>query len=97
MPVAILGGLFGLGLDGKKFVYETMLLLGSLGFIFFSIPIKSRTFLYVGTWFLIVYIFGIGGEYFQNQVGWSITLFIAGLLSMSIGFGMEKLRKQYFK
>lgn len=93
---AILGAIFYLSTDGKKPVYETLLLLSSLGFIFASIPKLSRQFLYIGTLFLVVYIFDIGGEYFQNQVGWPITLFIAGLISMGIGFGIEKLRRQYF-
>lgn len=95
--LGILGGIFHLGTGGKKFFTESLLLLTSLGFIFGSIPVKSRSFLYFGTLFLIVYIFDIGGEYFQNQVGWPITLFIAGLMSMGVGFAMEKFRRQYFK
>ncbi|MDP3975108.1 MAG: hypothetical protein Q8P88_02390 [Candidatus Jorgensenbacteria bacterium] len=93
---AILGAIFYLSTDGKKPAYETLLLFSSLGFIFASIPKLSRQFLYIGTLFLVIYIFNIGGEYFQNQVGWPITLFIAGLISMGIGFGIEKLRRQYF-
>lgn len=92
----ILGAIFYLSTDGEKPIYETLLLLSSLGFIFASIPKLSRQFLYIGTLFLVVYIFDIGGEYFQNQVGWPITLFIIGLISMGIGFGIEKLRRQYF-
>lgn len=92
-----LGGIFHLGLGGKKIIYETLLLILSLGFIFGSIFNQSRAFLYSGTLFLVIYIFDIGGEYFQNQVGWPLTLFVAGLISMIVGFGIEKLRKEYFK
>jgi membrane-associated protease RseP (regulator of RpoE activity) len=45
--------------------------------------------------FLIVYIFDIGGEYFSDNVGWPITLLIAGVLSMGVGFVFEQLRKRY--
>ncbi len=92
----ILGGIFNLGLSGKYFVYETLLLVSSLGFIFWSIPKKSISYLYIGTLFLVIYIFDIGGEYFQNSVGWPITLFISGLVAMGIGILMEKLRRDYF-
>ena len=46
--------------------------------------------------FLIIYIFDIGGEYFQNQIGWPITLFVAGILSMGVGIGIEVIRRNYF-
>ncbi|HNY36085.1 MAG TPA: hypothetical protein PLD14_00535 [Candidatus Pacearchaeota archaeon] len=95
-PFFVLGAIFYLGLDGKKPIYETLLLLSSLGFIFGSIPKLARQYLLVGTLFLIIYIFSIGGEYFQNEVGWPITLFVAGLASMGISIVMEKVRRKYF-
>jgi hypothetical protein len=95
-PFWILGAIFYLGLNGKKPVYETLLLLSSLGFIFGSIPRLMKQYLLIGTLFLIIYIFSIGGEYFQNQVGWPITLFVAGLASMGISIAMEKVRRKYF-
>lgn len=95
-PFWFLGSIFYLGLNGKKPVYETLLLLSSLGFIFGSIPKLSQQFLYIGTLFLVIYIFSIGGEYFQNDIGWSITLFVAGLISMGIGVAIEIIRRRYF-
>jgi len=95
-PLWVLGTIFYLGLGGKKPVYETLLLLSSLSFIFGSIPRLTRQYLYIGTIFLIIYIISIGGEYFQNEVGWPITLFIAGLTSMGISIFMEKIRRKYF-
>jgi len=95
-PLWILGAIFYLGLDGKRPVYETLLLLSSLGFIFGSIPKLSRQFLYIGTLFLVIYIFSIGNEYFQDDVGWPITLFVAGLISMGIGVAIERVRRRYF-
>jgi hypothetical protein len=95
-PFWILAAVYSLGLEGKKPVYETLLLLLSLGFIFGSIPKLARQYLFIGTLFLIVYIFSIGGEYFQNEVGWPITLFVAGLASMGVSIGIEKVRRKYF-
>ncbi len=92
----ILGGIFQLSLGGKKIFYESLLLFSSLGFIFGSILRQSRAFLYIGSLFLVIYIFDIGSEYFQNEVGWPITLFMAGIMSMAIGLTMEKIRKKYF-
>ncbi len=92
----ILGAIHFLGLNGHKLIYETLLLLTSLGFIFGSLPLKKIQYLYIGTLFLIIYIFSIGSEYFQNDVGWPITLFIAGLLSMGIGVSIERVRKKFF-
>lgn len=95
--IFILGGVFYLGLRGHKPIYETLFLITSLGFVFGSIPRASRSFLYLGTLFLIIYIFSIGSEYFQNDIGWPITLFIAGLLSMGVGVLIEKVKKRYFE
>lgn len=95
-PFFVLGAVLQLGLGGKEPFYETLLLLLSLAFIFGSIPTLSREFLYIGTLFLVIYIFSIGAEYFQNDVGWPITLFVAGLLSMGIGVAIEKVRRKYF-
>lgn len=95
-PFWILGSILYLGLDGHKPVYETLLLISSLGFIFGSIPKLSRSYLLVGMLFLVIYIFSMGSEYFQNQVGWPITLFIAGLMSMGVGVVIDRVRKKYF-
>jgi hypothetical protein len=92
----ILGGLLFLGLGGNNPLYETLLLIVSVAFIFASIPRKAQSYLVFGTLFLIIYIFSIGGEYFQNDVGWPITLFVAGLASMGVGIMIEKMRKRYF-
>jgi uncharacterized membrane protein len=91
----ILASILYQSLGGKKVDWETALLFTSLGFIFLSTAKASRSYLYLGTMFLIVYIFDIGGEYFSDNVGWPITLLIAGVLSMGVGFVFEQLRKRY--
>ena len=95
-PFFVLGAVLFLGSEGHHAFYETLLLLLSLGLIFGSIPMRSRKYLYTGTLFLVVYIFAIGGEYFQDSIGWPITLFVTGLLSMGIGISIEKVRRKYF-
>ena len=96
-PFFVLGSIFGLGLFGNRPAYETLLLLLSLGFIFGSIPAQSRLFLYIGTLFLVIYIFSMAGEYFKDEAGWPMTLFGVGLISMGIGFVIGKVRKTYFQ
>lgn len=95
-PFWILGSIFYLGLEGHKYGYESLLLISSLAFVFGSLIRKSRPYLYLGTLFLVIYIFSIGSEYFQNKIGWPITLFVAGLISMIIGASIEMVRKKYF-
>lgn len=92
----VLSSLFSLGLGDKKPVYETALLFASLAFVFASTLKVSRSFLYIGTLYVITYIFSIGGEYFQNQIGWPLTLLLAGLLSMGVGLALEVIRRKYF-
>ncbi|MFC1640960.1 hypothetical protein ACFL2D_02845 [Patescibacteria group bacterium] len=95
-PIVIILAVFALGLDGHKIGYETALLLLSLGYIFGSIPGKRRLYLLTGTLFLVIYIFSIAGEYFQDEVGWPLALFFAGMLSMGISVLMERIRRKYF-
>lgn len=88
----VLGGISRLGYGGKEFIYETLLLLASLGFIFASKWRGSLSWLYIGAIFLVIYLFGLGAEYFQDKVGWPITIVIAGLLSMGVALLVQKLR-----
>lgn len=93
-----LGSFLILGTGGEKPFYETMVLIFSLGFIFSNALKQSKIFLYGGALFLMIYIFTIGWEYFEDDVGWPLTLFISGLISMFIGYGIERLKKnQIFK
>ena len=89
--------LFYLGSEGKKPIYETLFLLSSLSFIFISIPKKSSLFLYMGTLFLITYIISIGIEYFKDDVGWSVILFVVGLTSMGVSVFIEIVKRRYIK
>jgi len=94
--LSVLGGIHYLGLGGSSPVYETLLLLASLVCIFASVIELSRKSLYLGTLFLVVYIFSTTSEYFATNVGWPVSLFVAGLLSMGVSVLIERFRKSYF-
>lgn len=66
------------------------------GTIFFSVYIKSKSFLVFGTIFLIVYILKLTGEYFTSGLGWPLALVLAGLAIMAIGYYAVRLNKKYF-
>lgn len=63
--------------------------------IFLSIPLKSRAFLGLGSLFLLMYIFKITAEYFQESLGWPLTLVIAGFALIGIGYLAFYLNKKY--
>jgi len=93
--LGILGGIALLGADGHYPIAETSLLIVSLFFIFVSTWRRIYSFLWLGTLFLVIYIFGMAFEYFEDQVGWPLALFAAGLISMVIGYFIERLRRKY--
>jgi hypothetical protein len=86
---------FGLGMDGHQSFYETLLLILSIIGIALSVWRKNQIYLFVGSIGLVLYIFSMGSEYFSDAVGWPITLFVAGILSMGVGYLLERLRKEY--
>ena len=78
------------GADDELPVYETAFLLLSLAAIFVGQRIRVRSFLYLGTLFVIIYVFSTGFEYFEDEMGWPIILFCAGLVSMVVGFAVDR-------
>lgn len=94
-PFTIVASIFAMGTNGIQPVYEMLVLALSIAFIAVSIWWHRQAYLFVGCLGLIVYIFSTGSEYFSDAIGWPITLFIAGILSMGVGYLMERLRKEY--
>ena len=43
----------------------------------------------------MVGIFSIGFEYFENTAGLPLTLLICGALTIAVGFGVQRVRKEY--
>ena len=91
----LLTAIMSLGWQGHYFAYETALVVASLCFIFGGAIVRSSPYMLLGTLYLVVYIFSTGAEYFQNDVGWPVTLFVAGLASMAASLGVEHLRRRY--
>ncbi len=91
----VLFGAFLTGVDGKLPVYETVFLALSLGAIFAGQSMRVRSFLYLGVLFVIVYVFSTGFEYFEDELGWPVILFCAGLISMLIGFAADRWSRTF--
>lgn len=65
------------------------------GILFLSVRIKSKSFLIWGTLFLIFYVLKITSEYFSSGLGWPLTLVIAGLAMIVIGYVAFTVNKKY--
>jgi uncharacterized membrane protein len=65
--------------------------------LFLSVQLKSRAFLVFGSLFLIAYIFKITAEYFTEGLGWPLSLVLAGLLMIAVGYMSLTLNKKYIK
>lgn len=65
------------------------------GVILLSVTLKSKAFLTFGTLFLMAYIVKLTAEYFKDSIGWSLSLVIAGLAMIAIGYGSLALNKRY--
>jgi len=90
-----LTGLVILGADGHKIGWELLALLASLGAIAGSLYRRNQTYLYLGSLYLMVNIFWIGFEYFEDTVGLPITLIICGGLCIGIGWWVHRLRDEH--
>ena len=65
------------------------------GALFLSVYIKSKSFLTWSTLFLMAYIFKITSEYFSGGLGWPLSLVIAGLSMIGVGYMSISLKKKY--
>jgi hypothetical protein len=65
--------------------------------LFLSVYLKSKPFLVFGAIFLTIYIFKITGEYFTSSIGWPLSLIVAGLLMVAVGYYTVRLNQKYFK
>lgn len=67
----------------------------ALGTIFLSLPLRSRSFLILGSVFLIAYILKITGEYFTDSLGWPFALVLAGFALIGVGALFVRLNNRY--
>lgn len=67
------------------------------GALFLSVYLKSRSFLSVGTIFLMVYILKITGEYFSGALGWPLSLVICGTSLIGVGYYAFTINRKYIR
>lgn len=65
------------------------------GALFLSVYLKKRSLLIFGTIFLMVFILKITAEYFKTGLGWPLSLVIAGLMLIAVGYLSFYLKKKY--
>lgn len=65
------------------------------GVLFISVYLKSKSFLTFGTIFLMAYILKITSEYFASGLGWPLSLVVAGLAMIGVGYMSLSLKKKY--
>ncbi|VVC74946.1 hypothetical protein AQUSIP_02200 [Aquicella siphonis] len=54
----------------------------------FSVPLRSKSFLYLGAVFLVLYVCDISDNFIRifGELGWPLILILMGLLLMSVGY-----------
>lgn len=90
-----LGTLVILGMDGKQPGWETLSVILCLAALVASVYRRSQIYLMAGAIMLMINIFAIGFEYFGDSVGLPFTLILCGALSIGIGYGIHRVRKDY--
>jgi len=74
--------------------WEMLVLIESLMFIAWSVARQSRALLFSGALFLIFVITVINFQYFEEQLGLPVVLLITGVASITIGLGVDRLRRR---
>ncbi len=97
--ISFLGASFALGgtSPDQNIFWEIIFPGLALGIIFLSTQVKSRSYLILGTIFLMGYIFKITAEYFSESIGWPLALVLVGFAFIGIGYGAVALNKKYLK
>jgi len=95
--LGLLVGALGLGGDIEDKVLLWVLLFPVLDFavIFSSLILKSRSFLALGSLFLMVYIIKTTLQYFRHDLGWPVALVLSGIALIAIGYVTLRLDRRY--
>ena len=95
--LGFLGAAFALGgWSPTQNVFWELIFPGlALGTLFMSVYLKTRSFLTFGSLFLMIYILKITGEYFTSGLGWPLSLVLAGLMLIAVGYLYVYLKKKY--
>ncbi len=95
--LAFLGAAFALGgwKPEQNILWELAFPFLSLGTIFASVYLRRTSFLSLGALYLMGYIVKITAEYFYESLGWELSLIIAGLTLIFVGYASFRLKKKY--
>jgi hypothetical protein len=98
-PVYLFGsaGLFGAAFSqvigyGVWEILYFFLVFGGLGL---SIYFKNRVILVMSTFFLLIHVSYITGEYFADSLGWPISLVLLGFVFMGLGYTSISINRKY--
>ncbi len=105
---ALTGPLYGFGvmiflgaalaLGGSKphqnIVWEMIFPVLTLGAIVGSVYLKRKSLLTFGSLYLMGYICKITIEYFEDSMGWPLSLVLIGLLLIAVGYGSFQLHRK---
>lgn len=76
-----------------QLIYPFLLVLTFWG----SIKLQSKAFLIMATLFTFGEIVKLTSEYFSKSIGWPVSLIVAGLIIMGIGYMSFELNKRFIK
>ena len=95
----VLGAAIGLGgwAPDQSIIWELFYPLMVFGFIFASVYMKIRSFLVMGSMYLMAFLVKISAEYFADSLGWPLVLVLLGLVLMGVGYGTFYLDRKYVK
>ena len=79
----------------QSIIWEILAPVLTLAVMFSSVRIRSKAYLVFGAIALMVYILKITGEYFSQSFGWPLSLMIAGLLLMAVGYYSVQIKKRF--
>ncbi|PIT92217.1 MAG: hypothetical protein COU08_03505 [Candidatus Harrisonbacteria bacterium CG10_big_fil_rev_8_21_14_0_10_42_17] len=65
------------------------------GFILLSIYLRSKVFLWFGSFYLMGYILKITSEYFTDSLGWPLALVLVGFVLMGVGYCTFYVSRKY--
>lgn len=88
-------GLNVLASIGDHSPLQLLMALASIGLIAASVWRRNQAYLFTGALYTVISVFVLGFEYFEDTAGLPATLIVCGLLSMGIGFAVQRVRKEY--
>lgn len=91
--IGFLGAAFSQVFDSV--LWQLLYFILTLGGVYLSVYLKSRSILVISTLFLIAHISYITGKYFANSLGWPISLVFLGFVFIGLGYASVNINKKY--